>query len=149
MEHRTRQKGYSWLVMGIAVLVMLTTSGGILELGQVFQTGCGSSQLVTEEWVLGELPGRGKSCEYTFYGRAGATVSIAMVRTTRSIDPWLDLLDPGGYRVASNDNSFSPGGLDSLISRYTLRRTGTYRIVARDRTNRQTGGFQVYLQYKY
>jgi hypothetical protein len=64
-----------------------------------------------------------------------------------SIDPWLDLTDPGGYLVASDDNSFRRGGLDSLISRYTLQRTGTYRIIARDRTNKQTGGFQIYLQY--
>lgn len=148
MKAQTLKLRYLILVVGVTVVAVLATSHSILQMRAAAQLSCGSSRLVANRWISAELPSRGTPCVYTFVGRAGTVVSIAMVRDGYSrIDPWLDLTDPGGYLVASDNNSFRRGGLDSLISRYTLRRTGTYRIIARDRTNRQTGGFQIYLQY--
>ncbi len=146
MSRRTQTTGALLAAFALAALV-LTTAGAVTpDTGNLAQTGCGSSKLTANTWISAEIAAYGRTCEYTFYGRAGATVSIAMVRTPYSaIDPWLDLLDPSGRRVASNDNGYSAGGLDSQISRYRLAKSGTYRIVARDRTGRYTGGFQIYL----
>jgi hypothetical protein len=136
------------MAVALTLVVLTTASAAALNVGNHAQSGCGSSSLAANKWISAEIATYGRSCEYKFNGRAGATVSIAMVRTPNSaIDPWLDLLDPAGMRVASNDNGYSPTGIDSLISRYRLARTGTYRIVARDRTGAQTGGFQIRLQY--
>lgn len=148
MSSQMPKQGTLFLTIAIAALAFTTASAATPDVGNLAQTGCGSSKLAANTWVPAEIAMYGRSCEYTFYGRAGATVSIAMIRTPySSIDPWLDLLDPSGTRVASNDNGYSAGGLDSSISRYRLPRTGTYRIVARDRTGTQTGGFQIYLKY--
>lgn len=148
MSSQTLKPGRILLAFAIAAVALTTAPAARPDISNLAQTGCGSSKLAANKWISAEIATYGRACEYTFNGRAGTTVSIAMVRTPNSaIDPWLDLMDPTGTRVASNDNSYRPGGLDSVISRYQLARTGTYRIVARDRTGRQVGGFQIYLKY--
>jgi hypothetical protein len=66
---------------------------------------------------------------YTFEGRQGQQVRIALDRPGRSrLDPYLELLGPDGRTIAEDDDS--GGELNSLIQ-LTLPQTGTYTIVAR------------------
>jgi hypothetical protein len=65
---------------------------------------------------------------YTFQGRQGQQVRIALDRPGRSqLDPYLELRDPTGRTIAEDDDS--GGELNSLIQ-ITLPATGEYTIVA-------------------
>ncbi|MEZ4663263.1 MAG: S8 family serine peptidase [Caldilineaceae bacterium] len=66
---------------------------------------------------------------YFLYNTAGTRVTIEMARTSGNLDPYLELYDPTGVRVALNNNGGS--GNDALINNYTLQRTGRYQIIAR------------------
>ncbi len=66
---------------------------------------------------------------YTFEGRQGQQVRIALDRPGRSqLDPYLELLGPDGNTVAEDDDS--GGELNSLIQ-IALPQTGRYTVVAR------------------
>lgn len=62
---------------------------------------------------------------YTINGRAGELVEIALIGND-GLDPMLELRNPAGETVASNDDS---NGLNSLI-RHTFETDGTYTIAA-------------------
>jgi hypothetical protein len=66
-----------------------------------------------------------------------------MVKDTGALDPWLDLADPDGYIVASDDDSY--GNHDSLIH-YRLRQTGSYTIVAGSYNSASSGSYWVFLE---
>ncbi len=80
----------------------------------------------------------GASCRYTFDGRAGDVVGIIMEQIAGALNPQLDLLDPNGSVIASNDN-INAGNPNSLIRDFRLDRGGRYTIVARSYRN-ETGG---------
>jgi uncharacterized repeat protein (TIGR01451 family) len=77
---------------------------------------------------------------YFFNGAAGNQVTIQMVRTSGNLDPYLELFDPNGNRVALNNNGGV--GVDALINGFTLQQTGRYLIVARG-ANSATGNYSV------
>ena len=106
-----------------------------------FAQPCGGN-ITPKEWINGYV-NVGQQCRYTFYGYNGDVVSIAMVKETGTIDPWLDLTDPDGYIVASDDDSY--GNHDSLI-RYRLLRTGRYTIVAGSYNGAGSGSYWVFLE---
>jgi len=106
---------------------------------------CGGS-IAANTWVSGTIARNGQRCKYTFNGNAGETVSIAMRATSRTLDPYLELNDPGGKLVAKDDDSY--GGSNSLISGYKLLQTGQYTIVARAYNDASYGSFEVYLERK-
>jgi TPR repeat/Bacterial pre-peptidase C-terminal domain len=64
--------------------------------------------------------------DYTFSGKKGQTVTVAM--TSKTFDPVLSLLDPSGHEIATNDDFART--LNSTIV-ITLPSTGTYKVVAR------------------
>jgi hypothetical protein len=79
--------------------------------------------------VRGEIRLAGGRDLYTFEGRQGQQVRIALDRPSRSqLDPYLELLDPDGRTLAEDDDS--GGDLNALIQ-VALPRTGTYTVVAR------------------
>ncbi len=81
------------------------------------------------ERVQGEIRFAEARDLYTFEGRQGQQVRIALDRPGRSqLDPYLELLDPDGRTLAEDDDS--GGDLNSLIE-VTLPRSGTYTVVAR------------------
>lgn len=87
----------------------------------------------------------GQRCSYTFQGTRARSVSIAMAKQGQSsLDPWLDLVDPSGYVVISDDDSY--GGSDALIKDYPLQQSGQYTIIARAYNNASAGAFSIYLQ---
>jgi uncharacterized repeat protein (TIGR01451 family) len=65
---------------------------------------------------------------YTFNGIAGNKLTLSLNRTSGGVDPYLELTDPDGIRIALNDNG---GGVpNALISGLTLAKTGKYVITA-------------------
>jgi hypothetical protein len=65
--------------------------------------------------------------EWTFSGRAGDVVSIAM--SSEELDSYLELYSAQGDLLASNDDG--GGERNSLIEAFSLPETGEYTIVAR------------------
>lgn len=94
-------------------------------------------------WVRGTIGWVGQRQEYIFYGEQNAVVSIWMEKDTGSLDPWLDLMDPAGYIVASDDDGY--GNSNSLISNYRLLNSGVYTIIARAYDDASAGTFYVLL----
>ncbi|MBI5565884.1 MAG: S8 family serine peptidase [Chloroflexi bacterium] len=76
---------------------------------------------------------------YYFPGQAGNKLTIQMNRTSGSVDPYLELIDPDGDRVSTNNNG--GGGVNALINGYTLQDTGLYRIHGKGVAG--TGGYQL------
>ncbi|RIK33174.1 MAG: hypothetical protein DCC55_35470 [Chloroflexi bacterium] len=75
---------------------------------------------------------------YFFNGAAGQRLTIRINRTSGTLDPYLELFDPNGNRVAFNNNG--GGGVNALINAYTLQQTGRYLILARG-ANTATGNY--------
>lgn len=80
---------------------------------------------------------------YYFDGTAGQRLTLSMNRTSGGLDPWLDLYDPNGTKIKDDDDSGE--GNNSLISNFTLPRTGRYRIVAHSYHNGSNGGYSIRL----
>ena len=74
---------------------------------------------------------------WTFYGRAGELVTIRMMAGSGSeLDAAIDLVNPNDKVVKSDDDSseaLTPpsNGIDSEITSYELRYTGTYSILSK------------------
>jgi hypothetical protein len=64
--------------------------------------------------------------EWMFSGREGDEIRVEMRSST--LDSYLELYDPSGRMVASDDDG--GGNLDSLIEGYVLPDSGTYTIMA-------------------
>lgn len=95
-----------------------------------------------DESVEGRIARRGQRCEYMFEGSRNDEVYIYMIADSSSLDPWLDLVDPRGVRVAYDDDGY--GNRNSKIS-YELERSGTYTIIARTYNDASYGDFELYL----
>jgi uncharacterized repeat protein (TIGR01451 family) len=77
---------------------------------------------------------------YYYFGTAGQRLTLRMNRTSGSMDPYLELLSPSGFRVAFNDNG--GGGVNALINGYLLPQNGLYQIRARS-VNNFTGNYSI------
>lgn len=99
-------------------------SGGPIEFGQTVEGMIQSAE--GDRWM--------------FEGRAGDLVSIRM--ESERLDCYLELLDPAGLQIASDDDS--GGNLNAFLNGIPLRTTGTYTIVARGYSGR-TGPYTLSL----
>jgi uncharacterized repeat protein (TIGR01451 family) len=77
---------------------------------------------------------------YYYFGSAGQRLTLRMNRTSGSMDPYLELYSPSGFRVAFNDNG--GGGVNALINGYMLPQNGLYQIRARS-VNNFTGNYSI------
>ena len=132
-----RARSYDSREYGEFTLQFQMNSGG---------ANCGGS-IQANTWLNNQqLSAPGQNCRYTFQGAQGRTVSIAMAKQGgSSLDAYLDLVDPSGSIVASDDDSY--GGSDALIKDFRLRQTGQYTIIARSYNNASAGTFSIFLQY--
>ncbi|MGJ3238791.1 MAG: PPC domain-containing protein [Anaerolineae bacterium] len=65
---------------------------------------------------------------FTFEASEGDIINLSMVRSSGSLDPYVQLLDPNRFLVAENDDS--NGGQNSRIQAFVVDTTGTYIVVA-------------------
>ncbi|MBL8130537.1 MAG: PPC domain-containing protein [Anaerolineae bacterium] len=87
----------------------------------------------------GHLTAGGRD-RWTFSGTAGERLQISM--TSAEFDAYLELYDPAGQQIASNDDF--GGGYDSLLE-ITLPVTGAYTIVARSYSSDASGTYRLAL----
>lgn len=130
----------------IAIVVVLLLIVGLLIGGEtrpVFAKSCG--RILLDTWVTGKTTQLDPICRYSFIGTAGQYVSIAMERDKLSpkLDPYLELKDPYGTIVISDDDSGGNG--NSLIDTYYLQTAGTYTIIARSSDNQTYGQYWIYV----
>lgn len=66
---------------------------------------------------------------YTFQANEGDIVNISMIRSSGTLDPYIQLLDPNRYEIAANDDA-DGSTKNALIQNLLIERSGTYIIVA-------------------
>ncbi|MFD1644417.1 alpha/beta hydrolase [Haloarchaeobius litoreus] len=123
-----------------------------LTLERVGQGGGGGSDLRSISYgqtLSGEIDEsdpdgyRGHYEPVTFEGDAGDVVTITM---TSGDDPYLQLLDPNGTRVAHNDDHRDLDDWNARIERYELRESGEYTIVATSFSSYDTFPYELSLE---
>ncbi len=90
----------------------------------------------------GEISQIGELDLFCFEANTGDVVVIVMSKIDGTLDPFLELYDPDGNLVDSDNDSgvFPNARIDA-----PLPLTGTYTIIARDLRNNATGGYHLNL----
>jgi len=133
-----------------STILYIADSGKYPQIVAVALSGSASASVQAATVAMGELaagtPVEGQITNdgfvrtYTFVGQVGQVVTLtANAAPGSSLDLYIDLLDPAGQRVASNDDAKLPGALatDAQIAAYKLGASGTY-IVRVTRFGRET-----------
>lgn len=115
------------IVVIISLSNVYADSGGVISFGQPVQ---------------GDL-NPGERDTWTFWGLAGQRISAAAERTTSELDPFLELSDPSGTLIASDDNSGPQG--DAALLGVVLPTDGLYAIQVRSTDETLSGGYQLTL----
>ncbi len=97
----------------------------------------------------GEIERKGLAC-YSFEAQPNDCVTIAMNKNRKvagnTLDPWLDLRDPAGTIIASDDNSNEND--NAAIRNFCLKKPGLYTIIARSYDFSGSGPFKFYFTLK-
>jgi uncharacterized repeat protein (TIGR01451 family) len=96
--------------------------------------------IAINQTLSGAISPGGDVDHYYYFGTAGQRLTLRMNRTSGSMDPYLELFSPSGFRVAFNDNG--GGGVNALINGYLLPQNGLYQIRARS-VNNFTGNYSI------
>ena len=90
--------------------------------------------------VTGSISPANDRDHYFYQATSGTLLSIQMNRTSGSLDPYLELYNPQGVRIALNNNggTGNNAGINSLL----LATSGRYMIVARG-NDANTGNYQL------
>jgi len=86
--------------------------------------------------VRGEIATAGAQVKHSFIGTAGDLVNVSVEREefSTNLDPIVELRDPDGKVVASNDNA-AGNTVNSAIRNFKLPKSGPYSITARSKGN--------------
>ena len=107
--------------------------------------GCGGTVRLGTP-VAGMLTSPTQQCVYTYNGSAGENVKITLVKTSGSLDSYLELYGsdyPDGSRLDYNDDNPLAGGRNSQINRYRLGKTDAYKIVVSSYAGESTGAYRL------
>ncbi len=116
------RQGTRFLVIVVLLAMMLAPMLGLLPaLAQ------GGPPLYLGEPVSGEITSAAPEVPYTFEGRAGDSITIAMTASGQGLDSYLRLRYPDGTEVSDDD---SGGNLNSLLGPVRLPVDGTYTVIA-------------------
>jgi hypothetical protein len=85
----------------------------------------------------------GERHSWLFEGTEGDSVTVSLVALDEDLDPFLQLFGPGGDELTSDDDGGE--GWNSLIDRFELPESGTYRIVARCLYRDEGGDYELTL----
>jgi hypothetical protein len=137
-----RDRSFAVRRIAVTVAIMALLLAAALAIGaSVAIAQCGG-EISLGRPITGSIDQVGQFCQYIFVGSQGDLVSVSMDTQTSSLDPFLELVDPGGYVVAFDDDG--DGGPNSLIRDYRLGRSGTYTIRARSYNNGGSGTFDLW-----
>lgn len=131
-----------FLRAAITVLLLVSLSGLFTFLGAPVYAQCGGT-IAYGQTIIGQIARPGGSCRYSFEGVVGTAVTVRMTKSSATLDPWLDLLDPQGRVLLSDDDSAGNG--NSLISFYRPTSNGAYTIVANSYNGESAGAFVLQL----
>jgi hypothetical protein len=67
---------------------------------------------------------------YTFQGRQGDIVNIDMIRSSGTLDPYLQVVDSNRFVVTENDDATGGSARNARIENLVIDETGTYIVVA-------------------
>jgi len=126
----------------ITVLILLAVSGLAARPATPLYAQCGGT-ITYGQSVTGQIARPGGSCSYSFEGVVGTAVTVRMTKSSAALDPWLDLLDPQGRVLLSDDDGAGNG--NSLISIYRPTSNGAYTIVAKSYNGESAGAFVLHL----
>ena len=103
--------------------------------------------LTPGEPIQGEISERDEQDIYTFEGVGGDSVMITVTAAPdSSLDTVLELYDPAGELLDTNDDTpFEDGSTNSAL-RVTLPEDGEYRVVVLGFAGVSTGGYEILLQ---
>ncbi|MBC7813548.1 MAG: SH3 domain-containing protein [Burkholderiales bacterium] len=156
-----RNEASDWLqirlddgTMGWVATRIVTADGdvAILPVTQSSGNSAGSSGTSAEaaggeirfgQVITGSINNAAPEQNFTFAAESGDVVTITLEGGGSGLDPFLELLGPGGQTIAVNDDS---GSLDSAIQGMTLGESGNYTIVAtRYEGGSSTGAYELAL----
>ncbi len=97
-----------------------------------------------DNWLDGRITPQTDEDTYVFTGIAGRIVGIRMNRTDGNLDSFLELYDPSGIRIATNDDGGGTNNNAWLVA--VLPRNGVYRVKARSYQHQTTGAYRIRLK---
>jgi YD repeat-containing protein len=103
---------------------------------------CSATALSCGQPATGSLSAAGEQDFYTFTASAGDKVTLRTVVTSGGMNPYLELYDSTGARIAYN---YTSSGNSTAIDA-TLTTGGTYTVVASDYNNDETGDYRLFFQ---
>lgn len=126
----------AYMIVASRVSGQFGYTSGDYELGVDLNTSSGAQAGIVSEpinyndAVTNTIDDDHKQHIYTFQGREGDTVTIAMTAESSDLDPRVLLSDNLGNPLAINDDDYEALSFDSTIGTYILPKSGYYSVVA-------------------
>ncbi len=117
-------------------LLQLTRKGVLSERGSTLRYG---------DSVIGTISDSNAEVFYTFQAQQGDILTISMLRSSGTLDPYLQVVDSERFVIAQNDDQVGADTRNARIDALIIGRSGTYVIVA-TRYNSSAGSFVLTLE---
>ena len=88
------------------------------------------SSLRYDDSVIGTISDSNSEVYYTFQAEQGDILTISMVRSSGTLDPYLRVVDADRFLIAENDDQVGADTRNAQIDALIIERSGTYLIVA-------------------
>ena len=99
----------------------MTRAGVLSEQGSALRYG---------DSVIGAISDSEPQVYYSFQAQQGDILTVAMVRSSGTLDPYLKVVDEERFVIADNDDQTGADTRNARIDTLIINRTGTYIIVA-------------------
>jgi hypothetical protein len=122
--------GVGAIVVGRAGLAYGQTAGSyVLEIGRTGVRSEEGSVLRYGDSVINTIDGLQPQIYYMFYGQRGDLLTVEMVRSSGSLDPYLQIIDSDATVLADNDDDH-PSTSNAAIRGFLVEESDEYVIVA-------------------
>ncbi|MCY3582990.1 MAG: PPC domain-containing protein [Chloroflexota bacterium] len=95
--------------------------------------------------VIGTISDANPEVYYTFQARQGDILTISMLRSSGTLDPYLQVVDGERFVIAQNDDQIGADTRNARIDALIIARSGTY-IIAATRYDNSAGSFVLTLE---
>ena len=117
-------------------LLQLTRKGVLSERGSTLRYG---------DSVIGTISDSNAEVYYTFQAQQGDILTISMLRSSGTLDPYLQVVDSERFVIAQNDDQVGADTRNARIDALIIARSGAYVIVA-TRYDGSAGSFVLTLE---